>query len=50
MNCPKCNGQLLLTVISDDNGENITSFYRCEYCKIELTEEEILENTEDKET
>jgi len=50
MKCPKCGSQVFLTVITNDiEGENITSFYRCNYCKIELNENEILDLSEENE-
>jgi len=48
MKCPKCQNQVFLTAFTNDNeGKSITSFYRCEYCKIQISEEEIIENSSD---
>jgi len=43
LTCPKCNNQLFLNAFTNDNeGESITVFYRCVRCKIEFSEDEIL--------
>ena len=44
MLCPKCENQVFLTAFTNDTeGESITSFYRCGYCKIQLAEDEVLD-------
>jgi len=46
MLCPKCENQVFLTAFTNDTeGESITSFYTCPYCKIELTEDEVLDES-----
>jgi len=50
MKCPKCENQVFLTAFTNDiEGESITSYYRCEYCKIELAEDEVLDGSSNDE-
>jgi len=45
LTCPKCNNQLFLNAFTNDNeGESITAFYKCAYCKTELSEDEVLDD------
>jgi len=46
MKCPRCQSQVFLTAFTNDTeGKSITSFYRCGYCKIQLSEDEVLDNS-----
>jgi len=48
MNCPECGNQIMLNVYTMDVlGEFIVSCYKCESCKKEFSESEILDISEE---